>query len=51
MTDLEKAKVAYAEADIQREIAVAKYNEAKQKLIIELNKNELKQPPEVKATE
>jgi outer membrane protein TolC len=46
VTDLEQAKVAFADASIQLEIAQGKYNEAKQKLVIELNK-----PAEVKPTE
>jgi hypothetical protein len=38
MTDLEKAKIAFSDASIGLEIAQARYNEAKQKLIAELNK-------------
>ena len=38
LTELEKAKIAYSDASINLEIAQGKYNEAKAKLIQELQK-------------
>jgi hypothetical protein len=38
MTDLENAKILFAEVSINLELAQGRYNEAKQKLIVELNK-------------
>jgi hypothetical protein len=38
LTELEKAKIAYSDANINLEIAQGRYNEAKTKLIQELQK-------------
>ena len=38
MTDLEKAKIDFSDASINLEIAQGKYNEAKARLVRELNK-------------
>ena len=38
MTDLDKAKIAFANESINLEIAQGKYNEAKQRLVQELHK-------------
>jgi hypothetical protein len=38
MTSLEQAKINFSDASINLEIAQGRYNEAKQKLIVELNK-------------
>lgn len=46
MTPLELAKIAFSDASINLEISQARYNEAKQKLVIELNK-----PVELSSTE
>jgi outer membrane protein TolC len=45
MTDLEKAKVAFADASIRLEIAQGQYNEAKGKLVAEMNKPQPKEEP------
>lgn len=38
MTELEKAKLAFADASIRLEISQGQYNEAKQRLVQEMNK-------------
>jgi len=51
MTDLEQKKIIFADASISLEISQARYNEAKQSLVLELQKPRAQVTPTIAAPE